>query len=144
MKRIAITLALAAAVPPAAWAQMTPVGLWRHLDDQTHQALAEIRIVAKAEGALYGKVERALVNDGEPICTLCTDERKNQPKVGMEIIRGAKQSGTEPLWDGGKILDPEVGKEYRLTLRPIDGGKTLQVRGYLGPFYRTQLWQRIE
>jgi uncharacterized protein (DUF2147 family) len=75
---------------------------------------------------------------------LCTDDRKGQPKIGLEIIRDAKKSGSEPLWEGGTILDPENGKVYKLRLSPQDGGKTLQVRGYIGPFFRTQLWQRVQ
>ena len=45
--------------------------------------------------------------------------------------------------EGGRILDPENGKEYRLTLQPTDGGARLRVRGYLGPFFRTQTWVRV-
>ena len=48
------------------------------------------------------------------------------------------------VWEGGKILDPENGKEYRASFTPIDGGKKLEVRGYLGPFWRTQTWTRVQ
>jgi uncharacterized protein (DUF2147 family) len=75
---------------------------------------------------------------------LCTDDRKGQPKIGLEIIRDAKKSGAELLWEGGTILDPENGKTYKLRLTPIEGGARLQVRGYIGPFYRTQVWQRVQ
>ena len=51
------------------------------------------------------------------------------------------RSGAE-YYEGGQILDPEEGKLYRLRLTPIEGGKKLQVRGYLGPFWRTQVWER--
>ena len=37
---------------------------------------------------------------------------------------------------------PTEGPGMRLV--PLEGGKQLQVRGYIGPFYRTQVWQRIE
>jgi uncharacterized protein (DUF2147 family) len=125
---------------------MTPVGLWRSIDDQTGQARAEISIKDNGRGGLNGKVERSLqaVASPEPNCNLCTDDRKGQPKIGLEIIRDAKKSGSEPLWEGGTILDPENGKVYKLRLSPQDGGKTLQVRGYIGPFFRTQLWQRVQ
>jgi uncharacterized protein (DUF2147 family) len=49
------------------------------------------------------------------------------------------------LWGGGgRILDPENGKEYTVKMRPQEGGKKLQVRGYIGPFYRTQTWLRAQ
>lgn len=125
-------------------AQMTPEGLWRNIDDKTGEAKAEIRIAAAASGALHGRIEKALTQSGEPNCTACTDDRKDKPKVGMEIIRGAKKSAADAVWEGGKILDPENGKEYTLKMTPLDGGKQLQIRGYIGPFYRTQIWQRVQ
>jgi uncharacterized protein (DUF2147 family) len=60
----------------------------------------------------------------------------------MEIIRGVKKEAGENVWGGGKILDPNEGKEYNVRFTPIDGGKKMQVRGYIGPFYRTQTWLR--
>lgn len=128
-----------------AQAQMSPVGLWRSIDDSTGQAKAEISIRDNGQGALNGKVERSLVAPSpEPLCTLCTDDRKGQPKIGLEIIRDAKKSGSEAVWEGGTILDPENGKIYKLRLAPIEGGAKLQVRGYIGPFFRTQVWQRVQ
>lgn len=128
-----------------AQAQMSPVGLWRSIDDSTGQAKAEISIRDNGQGALNGKVERSLVAPSpEPLCTLCTDDRKGQPKIGLEIIRDAKKSGSEAVWEGGTILDPENGKIYKLRLAPIEGGTKLQVRGYIGPFFRTQVWQRVQ
>jgi uncharacterized protein (DUF2147 family) len=137
-------VALLSVVTTASFAQMTPEGLWRNIDDKTGEAKAEIRIAANPAGALNGKIEKALVQSSEPNCTACTDDRKGQPKVGMEIIRGAKKAASEMVWEDGKILDPENGKEYTLRMTPLDGGKQLQVRGYIGPFYRTQIWQRVE
>lgn len=143
MTKLAISLLLGIA-STSVFAQMSPEGLWRNIDDDTGKPKAEIRIVANAAGVVTGKVEKALVQNSEPLCTACTDERKGQPKVGMEIIRGAKKSPSESVWEEGNILDPENGKTYTLRMTPLEGGKKLQVRGYIGPFYRTQIWQRIE
>ena len=73
----------------------------------------------------------------------CTDERKDQAILGMEILRGLKKTEGKDLWEGGNILDPNNGKVYRATVTPIEGGKKLQMRGYIGFFYRTQIWTRI-
>ena len=127
----------------AALAQPTPEGLWRNVDDETGKPHAEIRI-ARQGAVLNGRVVKALVSDPEPLCTLCRDDRKDQPKVGMEILRGVSKAEGREVWEGGKILDPGNGKEYTDRLTPLDGGRQLQVRGYIGPFYRTQVWQRIE
>jgi uncharacterized protein (DUF2147 family) len=128
----------------SAWADPTPVGLWRTVDDQTGQAKAEIRITEGADGTLTGVIERALIRSGQPHCDLCTDDRKGKPKLGLDIIRGARKAADELAWVDGQILDPENGKNYRLRLVPLDDGARLQVRGYVGPFYRTQVWIRVQ
>jgi len=128
-------------------AQMSPVGLWQSIDDGNGPPKAEIAIAQRQDGGLSGKVERSLQANPstEANCVLCTDDRKNQPKIGMEIIRGGHKVEGKDVWEGGKILDPENGKEYRLRLTPIEGGRKLEVRGYIGAplLGRTQVWNRI-
>jgi uncharacterized protein (DUF2147 family) len=129
------------------WAQMTPVGTWRTVDDKTGKQLAEIRIADKGNGELFGVNVRSLVPPvpgGDPNCSKCTDDRKDKPKLGIELIRGAKQTADTQTWEGGTILDPNEGKIYRLRLMPLEGGTKLQVRGYIGVFYRTQVWTRVD
>jgi uncharacterized protein (DUF2147 family) len=126
-----------------AWAQATPVGLWKTIDDKTNAEKSFVRI-AEAAGVLSGKVEK-IVNpekQGE-VCKECTDDRKDKPILGMTIIRNAKKAD-DGTWEGGEILNPEEGKVYRLRLRPLDAGKRLEVRGYFGPFFKTQYWIRAE
>lgn len=128
-----------------AQAQLTPAGVWHSIDDSTGKPKAEIAIKDNGKGGLNGRVERSLQpTSAEPLCSLCTDDRKGQPKIGMEIIRDAKQAGKDAVWEGGTILDPENGKVYKLKLTPLEGGAKLQVRGYIGPLYRTQVWQRAQ
>ena len=133
------------AISVSAMAQMSPVGLWRSVDDKTGEAKAEVRIV-DAGGVLSGKLEKRLAKDVKPdaLCEECSDDRKGQPLQGLEIIRGAKKAEGKDVWEGGKILDPENGRNYTLRLTPVDGGKKLEVRGSLGPFGRTQTWVRIQ
>ncbi len=129
----------------AAFAQATPVGLWRNIDDKTGEAKAEIRIVDNG-GVLSGRVEKRLVKDAKPdaVCDECKDERKGKPMQGLEIIRGVRKAEGKDVWEGGKILDPENGREYTLRLTPTDGGAKLDVRGSFGPFGRTQTWVRVQ
>lgn len=143
-RAFAVAAVLAAALLPAlSWAQLTPVGLWRSVDDKTGEPRAEIRI-AETPAGLAGRIERAIKPSPEPLCTECSDERRNQPKLGMEIIRGARKAEGKDVWEGGKILDPDNGREYTLRLTPIEGGKKLEVRGSFGPFGRTQTWVRAQ
>ncbi|HVE51989.1 MAG TPA: DUF2147 domain-containing protein [Ramlibacter sp.] len=128
-----------------AFAQMSPVGTWRNIDDKTGEVKAEIRITDNG-GVLNGRIERTLSKDAKPdaVCDECKDERKGRPIAGLEIIRGAKKAEGRDVWEGGRILDPENGREYTLRLTPVDGGKRLDVRGSFGPFGRTQTWVRVQ
>ncbi|MDR3371550.1 DUF2147 domain-containing protein [Rhodoferax sp.] len=130
----------------AALAQMTPVGKWHSFDDKTSE-LKSLVVISEANGVLNGHVEALLRKeaDQKKLCTECTDDRKDKPVLGMEIIRGAKKAEGKDVWEGGQILDPENGKEYHLRLTPIEGGQKLEVRGYIGmPLLgRTQTWVRV-
>jgi len=125
---------------------MTPEGLWRNVDDKTGEAKAEIRIQANGAGVLTGTIEKRLTKDAKPedVCKECDDDRKGKPLLGLEIIRGAKKAEGKDVWEGGKILDPENGRNYTLRLTPTEGGKKLEVRGSFGPFGRTQTWTRVQ
>jgi uncharacterized protein (DUF2147 family) len=128
----------------AAWAQATPAGLWKTIDDETKQEKSMVRIVDTA-GVFSGKVEKILdPSKQDGTCEKCSDARKDKPVLGMTIVEGVKKNADEAFFDGGTILDPNNGKTYKVRMTPKDGGKTLEVRGFIGPFYRNQTWQRVE
>ena len=146
MKRLPFLLLLVLGVLGAspAWSQATPAGLWKTIDDETKQEKSLVRIVDSG-GLLSGRIEKLLdPTKQDARCDKCSDARKDKPVLGMTIIEGAKKNPDAPYWDGGSILDPSNGKTYRLRLTPKDGGKSLEVRGYIGPFYRNQTWLRVE
>jgi uncharacterized protein (DUF2147 family) len=128
-----------------AQAQMTPVGLWKTIDDKDGAVRSEIRIV-ETGGVVSGVVEKVLVASPEPNCDKCTDDRKGKPKLGLEIVRGATKTEGKDVWEGGHIVDPDNGTVYKLRLTPIDGGKKLEVRGFIGfaLLGRTQTWVRVQ
>ena len=82
--------------------------------------------------------------DARPLCELCLGELKDKPIVGMIILRGVRQSGDG--YSAGRILDPDEGEVYRCRIAPLDGGRKLEVRGYVGIplFGRSQTWVRKE
>ena len=136
--------AAVALLAEVAFAQASPVGVWKTIDDETKQEKSYVRIV-ETGGALSGKIEKLLdATKQDSKCEKCTDARKDQPVLGMTIIEGVKKSADEAWWDGGSILDPNNGKTYKVRLTPKEGGKVLEVRGFIGPFYRNQTWQRVE
>ena len=119
------------------------VGKWKTIDDETGEAKSIVEIYKK-DGKIYGKVVDILnpeKRDG--LCEKCRDDRKDKPVLGMQIINGLTQDDEE--YSGGKILDPEKGKEYKCKIwLDEDDADKLYVRGYIAFFYRTQNWYRVE
>ena len=144
LKTILAVAALVAHV--GAFAQATPVGLWKTIDDDTKVEKSLVRITDQA-GVLSGRIEKLLDPATKPdaVCDKCSDERKDRPLLGLVILRNLKHSSDDAdWWDGGDITDPKNGKTYRARVRTVDSGAKLQMRGYIGPFYRTQTWIRVE
>jgi uncharacterized protein (DUF2147 family) len=129
------------AIAAPALAQMSPLACG---------AASTTRPRAQGRDPHHGQRRRAerahrkdLRKDAKPTCTECQDDRKGKPMVGLEIIRGGKKAEGKDVWEGGKILDPENGKDYRAASRPWTAARSW-MRGYLGSFWRTQTWQRVE
>lgn len=130
----------------ASYAQKaTCVGKWTTIDDKTGKKKSTVELYKK-DGKLYGKIIYLYPREGRPdnaVCEKCTDDRKGQPLVGLQIVRGLSWDGEE--WAGGTILDPENGKVYKTKLWINDDQPDkLNVRGYIGPLFRTQTWIRVE
>ena len=145
LKTALATLLLGLAL--GAQAQTTPVGLWKTVDDETGKEKSLVRLT-EAGGVLTGTVEKLLDPARQDAkCDKCSDDRKDQPVLGMTLVKNVKQNPDHPeRWDGGEILDPNKGKTYKVRITPVDGGKTLEVRGYIGAplLGRTQTWSRVE
>jgi uncharacterized protein (DUF2147 family) len=122
----------------------SPVGQWHTSDEKTGE-LKSMVVIFEQQGVMKGRVEKVLRKDADPAakCDKCSDDRKNQPVVGLEIIRGAKKASGKNVWEDGEILDPENGRTYALRLTPIENGAKLEVRGSFGPIGRTQTWVRV-
>ena len=146
MIKTALTAVALTLASLSAFAQMSPVGLWKTIDDDTKKEKSLVRITEN-NGVYSGKIEKFLdpATKADAVCDQCTDERKDKPILGMTILRNLKQSADDKtVYDGGDIVDPNNGKVYRSRLKPIEDGKKLEMRGYIGPFYRTQVWIRVE
>jgi uncharacterized protein (DUF2147 family) len=135
---------VAALTSSAAWADnASPVGLWRNVDDVSGKPRALIRIT-ESNGTLQGKIEKVFLAPNEsPTCTKCDGALKNAPVIGLVILSGLKKDGAEYT---SQILDPDSGKVYSSKIQLTDGGKKLNVRGYIGVSMlgRSQIWQRQE
>jgi uncharacterized protein (DUF2147 family) len=144
--KFAIASFIAVMLPLAAVAQISPVGTWKTIDDATGKPRSLVRIV-DVNGELRGTIEKLFLRPDEKegaVCEKCSDERKGKPILGMEIMRGYKKTSDGNKFDSGQILDPNNGKTYRRNLTLIEEGRKLQMRGYIGPFSRAQIWVRDE
>ncbi len=124
----------------------SPVGKWKTYDDETGE-LKSIINIWEEDGVLFGKIEQIFPKpdeDPDPLCDKCTGELKDQPIIGMTILKNLTRSGTQ--WKGGTILDPNNGKTYKCNIEVIEAGKKLKVRGFIGVSLlgRTQYWEKVE
>ena len=142
MKQIILFIALFASLNSSA---QSCVGKWITIDDETDKKKSIVELY-KVDGKLFGKIIYLFPREGredDPKCKKCTDDRKDQPLVGLQIVRSLKWDGEE--WEGGTIVDPEIGKIYTVKMWLVEGNANLlNVRGYIGPLYRTQKWVRVE
>jgi len=116
------------------------LGFWETIDDETGKAKSIVELYEK-DGKLYGRVVDLLLKPDDTVCKKCTGDKKNQPVVGMDIIDGLREE--DGKYSGADILDPANGKVYGCKLW-LEDENTLNMRGYLGIFYRTQTWNRVE
>ena len=142
---LAAFLALAAGRTTVS-ADMTPVGLWQSVDQQTKQPNGWFLIVDR-DGVYDGILAKMFLQPGQDpnvVCSRCKDDRHNQPWLGVEIIRGMKPAG-DNSYEGGTILDPRDGNVYDAEMKLSPDGQTLIVRGYLGfsLLGRNQYWTRL-
>jgi uncharacterized protein (DUF2147 family) len=138
---------LSAVICSAAFAgELSPVGLWKTIDDNTGKPRGLVRIT-EVNGEYQGKVEKIFPKPGEepnPKCEKCDGARHNQSVIGMTILWGLKKQGDE--YQGGTILDPENGQVYHARMKLDGEGGKLSVRGFIGLALlgRTQTWVRDE
>ncbi|WP_372473432.1 DUF2147 domain-containing protein [Capnocytophaga sp. ARDL2] len=139
MKKVLATMVLSA-IAYVGHAQNI-VGRWKTIDDETGKAKSIVEITEN-KGVYTGKVIEILTEKKNAVCEKCTDERKGKPIKGMVVIKGIQKKGDE--FTGGKILDPNSGKEYKCTIKP-NGTNKINVRGYVGisALGRTQTWHKV-
>ncbi|RZW49486.1 MAG: DUF2147 domain-containing protein [Flavobacteriaceae bacterium] len=117
-------------------------GKWKTVDGQTGEEKSIVEIFEK-NGKVFGKIVEILnPKHKNALCEKCEGEEKNQPVLGLELIKNMEEVGD--YYKRGTIFDPEYGKKFRCRLVLTDDPNILQVRGYVAFLYATQYWIRIE
>ena len=119
------------------------LGQWKTIDDETGAAKSIVEVYEK-EGKIFGKIIDILnPADKDKVCIYCKGDEKNQPLIGLDIIKGLELD--DDRYEDGTIFDPEKGKKYSAKIWvENDSPNTLMVRGYIAFLYRTQEWIRVE
>ncbi len=144
-----LTSLLSLCLPFTAFATETtemssPIGMWQTISDQTQQPSSVVKI-SKENGVLVGQVLRLLpgaTHKETDLCSNCPEGFKNKPLIGLQFLWDFVPE-QKSLWTNGKILDPISGHIYKGTLKLVDEGRKMELRGYWGPFWRTQTWIRV-
>ena len=120
------------------------VGQWKTVDDEAQKEKSIIEIY-EIKGKFYGKIIQLLQpEDKGKICDKRKGEERNKPLLGLVVLKGISKDGEE--YSGGTILDPKNGKVYKCTIKLLNNGEKIKLRGYLGfsLIGRTQYWHRVK
>lgn len=134
---------LAYAVPQSA-GEPTAAGMWAQVYPDGR--VGGWFLIFENNGVYEGAIAKMFLKPGDdpnPICTHCAGDQKNQPSLGLVIIKGMQRQGL--VYANGSILDPRDGNVYQAKLTLSPDGQQLIVRGFLAIelLGQNQTWRRL-
>ena len=136
---------LGASLAPVRAAELSAIGLWEQVDENSGKAESWFRII-EHNGVYEGTIIKIFFKPGESEdfrCEKCEGAERGAPVLGMKLIKGMHRHGN--TYEDGTITDPRDGSVYHALMRLSADGRKLEVRGYLGIslFGRSQVWNRL-
>ena len=125
-----------------AFADSSIQGYWKSIDEETGKATGYWKLEVN-DNNLLGYLVNYPNMTPDKVCTECKDESKDffeKPITGTAWLNLSKNQ--DGIWEDGYIIDSRDGDKFEAKVWVEEGN--LLIRGYIGFFFRTQIWLRAD
>lgn len=122
------------------------LGQWKTIDDRTGYSLTDVIISKDANDRYIAKIVKVREVPGatrQQNCTQCTGSLKDQPLVGLTMLKGlSSHPENNNEFINGTLLDPVSGQLYQARARLKNNGRHLAIHSRTegSPVGRNMTW----